>query len=335
MTNTRFAGLVLDYPVQPHEKTAPLTPARDLFTVAHMGIPEIELGNWALAVSGLAVQPRSFDLAALKALPSQTIEAVHKCAGDPLDAARPTRQVANVRWAGVDVREVLNVCGARPEGAFLWASGADHGVAENGAVIHEYQKDVPMARVREGGVLIAYAMQDQPLSRKHGFPARLVVPGFYGTNSVKWLTRLELREKRSPSLFTTTLYNDPGPNAGAPDDRLPVWRLVPESQIVSPAPHAQLRVGESIEIWGWAWCGGALKRVELSTDGGATWTDAPLGQRSSEPARRHAWQRFSYFWTPRAPGSYVVMSRATGADGARQPPAGARNAMYQLPVIVM
>ena len=132
---------------------------------------------------------------------------MHECAGSPLAPFEPTRRVCNVRWTGARVSDILGDCGIAPEARFLWSSGADYGEF-SGVNVDHFVKDLPLERLSED-VLIAYEVNGEPLPPENGFPARLVVPGFYGTNSVKWLTRLEVAVGRSESPFTTTWYNDP------------------------------------------------------------------------------------------------------------------------------
>jgi DMSO/TMAO reductase YedYZ molybdopterin-dependent catalytic subunit len=176
-------------------------------------------------------------------------------------------------------------------------------------------------------VLLAYEINGEPLDAEHGFPLRLVIPGYYGTNAVKWLARLHLAEARADGPFTTQLYNDPFEGGTRP-----VWAAAPESVIVSPAPNTQLgaRLGaQAVEIWGWAWADGGVAQVDISTDGGANWRGAQLA-----PQRGWAWQKFSAPWQPDGAGEAVLMSRATGNDGAVQPAADWRNCIYAVPVRV-
>src|SRR5262249_37032987 len=155
MTDAKMSrlGLVLDYPLQPQERLARLTPARDVFTVAHMGIADIAAEDWLLEITGLVAQPLTLNWVALKALPKRIVESVHKCAGVPLDATRPTRQVANVRWAGADLRDLLASCGVKSEARYLWASGSDRGILGDGGhavPVAEYQKDLSLERIALG-----------------------------------------------------------------------------------------------------------------------------------------------------------------------------------------
>ena len=175
-------------------------------------------------------------------------------------------------------------------------------------------------------------MNGEPLPAEHGFPARLVVPGYFGTNSVKWLWRLHLADRRADGLFTTDFYNDSLSEAdiaaGLPPRR-PVWATAPESIIVAPSPEAALAAGEPVEIWGWAWSFRGIAAVEVSVDGGASFARADL-----EPKRGWAWQRFSLQWRPAARGEAVLCARALEAGGTTQPFEGARNAVHTVRVSV-
>jgi sulfane dehydrogenase subunit SoxC len=230
------------------------------------------------------------------------------------------RRVMNVVWGGVRLSDILYRAGMLPEARFIWSFGLDHGTYE-GHAIDNYAKDLPLARL-DDSVLIATELNGEPLPPEHGYPARLLVPGFYGTNSVKWLDRIVLADRRSDGPFTTALYNDPAPEGGT----RPVWAVMPESAIVAPAPHAVLGSGDT-EIWGWAWGALPIAGVEISTDGGATWFAAEL-----EPRRQFAWQRFSLRWRPERPGPATIMARASDEAGAVQPPDAARNAIHRVEV---
>src|SRR5262245_21461377 len=189
---------------------------------------------------------------------------------------------------------------------------------------HEaYVKDLPLERV-SSDVVIAYELNGAPLPTENGFPARLVVPGFYSTNSVKWVTRMTVAETRAIGGFATRWYNDPVLNAAGEDsgETVPVWSIAPESIIVSPAPGQALQCDTPLEIWGWAWADGGIARVDLSVDGGGTWMEAQV-----EPRVERAWQRFVFPWRATGPGAVVLCSKAYSHDGASQPEFGRRNAI--------
>lgn len=315
----------------PHQLTAPITDPKDLFVLAHLGIPRVDSARWSLMIDGLVGHSRSFSLDELKARPKVVVEAVHNCSGSPMEPAVPTRRAANLRWGGVDLAALLDELGVDPSAAFLWSYGLDGGDFADTSC-DWFVKDLPLSRLAAGGVLLAYELNGAPLPAEHGFPLRLVVPGYYGTNSVKWLWRLELAPARFDGLFTTRLYNDPvaadDVAAGQPSRR-PVWAIAPDAVIVSPAPDSSLRAGEATEIEGWAWSFRGIESVEVSVDGGASFACATL-----EARRGWAWQRFSLPWRPAEPGTYTIATRASDANGMAQPASGARNESHTVHVTV-
>lgn len=315
----------------PHELTHVVTAPDGLFILAHLGIPRVDPLQWSLTIDGMVDAPRRLDLHALKSLPKVTVEAVHNCCGSPLEPAAPTRRAGNVRWGGVDLAALLADIGIESGAQYLWSYGLDGGEFF-GTPVEWYVKDLPLTRLSAGGVLIAYELNGAPLPAEHGFPARLVVPGFYGTNSVKWLWRLQLAGGRFDGLFCKALYNDRRSAediaAGLPAEQ-PVWAIAPESLIVSPAPESQVAVGETVDVRGWAWSWHGVADVEISFDEGASFTRALL-----EARRGWAWQRFSLPWHPLVRGDVRLCARAVEANGVAQPRDGARNAMHVVPVSV-
>jgi sulfane dehydrogenase subunit SoxC len=324
-------GLVLRMPLEPPGLTERLTPTRDLFVLAHLGMPRVDAGRWALRVDGLVERPLSLGLAQLKALPAREVEAFLQCAGNPATPTVPARLVANARWRGVELARVLEAAGVCADARYLWTYGLDRGEFM-GLRSDPYVKDLPLARVAAGDVLLAYEMNGETLPVEHGFPLRLLVAGFYGTNSVKWLYRIELTDRRAPGPFTTTLYNDTVVDATGEPRRQPVWHVAPESLIVSPAPDASVELtagGTTLDVHGWAWGHEAIAQVDVSSDAGRTWSMASL-----EPRRDRAWQRFEMHWTPPCAGEFELQCRATDVTGRSQPASGARNAIHSVRVRV-
>jgi sulfane dehydrogenase subunit SoxC len=324
MVQMRTGSTVPGYKVKPEQLTEPLTPVDALFVVRHMGTPEVAAETWALTIDGMVERPLRLTLEDLQRREKRVLEAVLKCAGSPRQPTIPTRQVANVCWGGVDLAELLAEAGIGAGSTHVWAYGPDHG-SYAGEAQDYYLKDIPMTRLAEGDVLVAYELNGEPLDVDHGFPARLVVPGYYGANSVKWLSQLRLADKRAESLFTTRYYNDPVPGL---DATRPVWEIAPESILVAPAANSTLPRGQ-FTIWGWAWADAAIRTVEISTDGGGTWHAAEV-----EPPSGRRWQRFSYTWSAHTTGSHTVMCRATDVRGETQPLDGARNAVHMVAVRV-
>lgn len=321
---------VRHFPLAPHQLTDELTPVRDVFILAPLGVPQVDVAAWRLEIVGLVDRPRVFSFDDLRRYPKRELQAFHQCAGDPRKWTLPTRRIANVVWGGVDLAALLGECEVRHSASFLWSCGLDHG-SYRGVPVESYVKDMPLREVPATEALLAYELNSEPLPPEHGYPLRLVVPGFYGTNSVKWLYRLELADRRAEGLFTTHLYNDPVPPTAAQPEggTRPVWDIAPESLIVRPQPKACLSE-EVIEIWGRAWARAGVAAVEISTDGGEIWHEAELNRGS-----QRSWQTFRFLWRP-SPyrGPAVLQSRAIDRNGAVQPAAGARNEIYSVTVVL-
>lgn len=323
------AGFHRRIPLTPDRLVEPITPARDLIVLCHLGVPQLEAESWSLAIDGLVERPLRLTLADLERYPITRIEAVHQCAGSPLEPRVPTRRVGNVVWGGVRLATVLAEAGMRPEARFVWSRGADWG-AFQGVESEAYLKDLPLARALDDA-LLAFELNGRALSAEHGYPVRLVVPGYFGTNSVKWLQRMTLADRRAGGPFVTRWYNDPvldaeGRETGA---TAPVWSLHPEALIVAPAPAAHLPRGVPATVWGWAWGDQPIAHVEIGVSGSGYWQPARI-----EPRRSRAWQQFSADWTPTRPGPARLAARATDAAGATQPAAGWRNAIHTIDVVI-
>ena len=292
-----------------------LTPTQDLFVLCHLGVPQLETDSWSLTIDGLVARPLRLGFSDLTAYPKSTITSFHQCCGSPLRPLEPTRRISNVRWSGARLSDIVRDCKPAPEAKYLWSYGADYG--EFGGNYHEaYVKDLPLERV-PSDVLIAYELNGAPLPPEHGFPARLVVPGFYGTNSVKWLTRMTVAETRATGAFTTRWYNDPVPNAAGEDsgETVPVWSVAPESIIVSPAPGQADQARYTARDLGmgmgrpWNRPGRCQRRRRRDVEGGDRWNRA-----RSEPGR----SSFSPGVPPNLARSYCA-PRPTGtmAQGSR------------------
>lgn len=198
---------------QPRLKQAPVralrdfeTPSDTVFCLNHMGVPVIDRARWTVAISGLVTREVTLSLDDLRAMPQHEICAFHECAGNPFHPTVPVRRVANVRWRGVPLRRVLAQIDVRADAQFVWSAGADGG-DYHGIHIPSYVKDLPFAEVSRDDVMLALQMNGEDLDDARGGPVRLVVPGYYGTNSTKWLVALQLQAARSPGFFTTVIYN--------------------------------------------------------------------------------------------------------------------------------
>ena len=300
-----------------------MTPTADVFYVMHMGVVGLSSADWSLKIGGLVDKPVALTWGDLQRLPTRRIIAAHECAGSPLGPDTPVRRVGNVEWQGVPLASILANVGVSPQARYLWSKGADTGMFNQ---VHHacYQKDLPIEKALAAETMIATHINGEPLSPERGGPARLIVPGFYGTNSTKWLTELELRAERCTGHFTTVLYNDRIQSGGQTLQR-PVWGIAPHSLIVSHQDQQAVAAGPQ-RIEGWAWAGTGIAQVEVSVDGGATWQLAQLERRVD-----FSWQRFTLDVTL-AGGTHRLLCRAVANDGAIQPASGARNEWFAIQV---
>jgi len=292
---------------------AAVTAVEDLYVIGHFGIAQVAAETWRLRVGGRVRRPLELDLDALRSMPSVTEQAVLECFGNPLRPFEPTRRVGNVVWRGTPVAAVLERAGADDAG-LVWAEGHDYGVFE-GTACSEYLKDLPLEVVRERGIL-AYEMNGEPLTVEHGHPVRLFVPGYFGTNNVKWLRRLTVADERPEHLFTTVLYQRPG--AGGPG-LAPVRDLDVNSRVTDVRD-----TGSTLLVAGWTWGSAAVVDVEVGVDDAEEPVRAVL---SPLAGGAFSWRRF-HAEVARPPRARAVWARARDASGARQPTSGARNARH-------
>lgn len=301
----------------PERLGARVTHVDDVYVIGHFGIAHVEPTTWRLRIEGDVATPLTLDLPALGRLPAVDVPAVLECFGNPLEPGVFVRRAAQVVWHGVRVADLLDAAGAEDR-PLLWATGADSGVF-GGVACSEYRKDVPLAVARERAI-VALGMNDAPLSDEHGGPARFVVPGYFGTNNVKWLTTLTVADRRPEHLFTTRLYQRtlPGEEVLRPVRDLDVTSVI-------TSPHDGSRVGAEGEVRGWAWSAVPVTTVTVGVDDG--WVPATV-----EPRGEHrGWQGFAAR-VSLPPGRHVLAARAADADGRVQPLDGARNAVHAITV---
>lgn len=308
----RMAEGGLRWTPDPTALDAPVTETENVYLIGHFGLAEVPAEGWALRVDGMVDRPLRLSLDELRTLPAVTVTAVLECYGNPLRPDEPVRRAANVTWRGVPARDLLTMAGADAGADSLWARGLDFGRFGDWEDL-DYLKDVPLAVVVERG-LVAYEMNGAPLTPGHGFPARLFVPGYFGTNNVKWLDGLTVASGRPVHLFTTRLYQRERPGSIEP---VPVRDIDVNSLVTG---HAE--AGGKLTVHGWAWGSAPVTRVEIGV--GGHWLPAAVNAREPD---RFDWQRFTVDLdlATLPPGERLVTARATDALGATQPLAKARN----------
>ncbi|PYR69903.1 MAG: sulfite oxidase-like oxidoreductase [Acidobacteria bacterium] len=313
----------LETPV--HLLTTWITPNDAFYIRSHFYTPAIDAQTWQLPVDGDVARPLALTLDAIRRMPSRDVPVTLECAGngrgnyDPPVAGVQWRRgaVGNARWTGVPLADVLRKAGLEPSAKFIWFAGADAGLGR----APDFVRSVPIDKVLHGDVLLAYEMNGEPLPLAHGFPLRVIVPGWEGAYCVKWVNHITASDHDHPGPFVSASYRiprrpvPPGSVVNAADT-VPIRGLVVKSIITSPADGAALMPGQAATISGFAWSGEyAIRTVEVSIDGGRSWAFARLGDDHAP----HAWRQFTLPWRPRDPGSRVLLSRATDVRGRRQP----------------
>jgi DMSO/TMAO reductase YedYZ molybdopterin-dependent catalytic subunit len=266
-----------------------------------------------------------FSLDDLRRLPSRTQTAFIECAGNGRSfyasqqgtPAAGTQwrlgAVGVARWRGVPLSEVLERAGLHRSAVDVMPQGLDANVVSGGVDQGRVRRPLPIAKALDD-VLIAYEMNGAPLPPDHGFPARLVVPGWIGIASVKWLGQIEVSDQPLFSPWNTTSYRLVG--GDYPADSPPIANQVIKSAFELPF-GAQLPRRRETRLTGRAWSGSGapIRHVEVSADGGGSWRPARL----DGPNLPNAWTRWSLDWRPRTAGPAGLQARATDWRGATQP----------------
>jgi sulfite oxidase len=308
-----------------------LTPVPHFFVRNHMHEPiEVDAHDWRLTVGGEVEKPFTLSLTELSKIESHSVVNTLECAGNGRSLHRP--QVPGIQWgkgavgtarfSGPRLREVLQRAGVKSSGKHVMF----HGLDEVPGKVPPFIRSIPIEKALDADTLIATHMNGSPLTKHHGFPARGLVPGWIGAASCKWLTEIKVLDAEFVGNFMSPGYRLPNQpvkpgDAVKPEDTHPVTALTVKSVIAGPSDGATLKPGK-IMVHGAAWAGEAeIAKVEISTDGGATWSPAALGHDRSH----YAWRLWNYEWKPGRGGDYTIQSRATDSEGRTQPATAAWN----------
>lgn len=302
-----------------------ITPNDIHFVRSHLPAPRVSLDTWRLIIDGEVERPQSLTLQDLSRYPRFEQVVTLECSGngrafhDPPVAGIQWEKgaVGTARWSGVRLADVLKDAGVNRRGQHLIADGADSPIAS----VPDFIRSIPLEKALHPDTMIATEMNGAPLPLNHGFPVRLIVPGWEGAASTKWLVHLRVSDREFDGFFVQSAYRIPtryvAPGEAVnPADTVPYTELQVKSIVTAPLDGAPGRVGLTIELRGFAWAGEAeIASVEVSTDLGRAWMPATLGSDRA----RYAWRRWSFPWRPDRPGSYVAMCRATDTRGHTQP----------------
>ncbi|HEX6074271.1 MAG TPA: sulfite oxidase [Micromonosporaceae bacterium] len=301
-----------------------ITPVGLHYLLVHYDIPAVDSAEWRLTIDGAVRRPVSLTLEELRGRSAVTMPVTLECAGNgrarllPRPVSQPwlNEAVGTAQWTGTPLGALLAEAEPESDAVDVVFTGADHGI-ERGFE-QDYQRGLPLADAMRDEVLLAYQMNGLALPPQHGFPLRLVVPGWYGMTQVKWLRSITVTDRPFTGFQNATAYRLKQ-HPDEPGD--PVTRVRPRALMVPPgfpdfmSRQRTIRPGGH-QLVGRAWSGQALvSRVEVSVDDGATWTDAGL-----EPAvGPWAWSRWTYRWNVADTGRYVLLARASDVAGNVQP----------------
>jgi DMSO/TMAO reductase YedYZ molybdopterin-dependent catalytic subunit len=303
-----------------------LTPT-DLFYIrSHFKAPELSSDSYRLRIHGAVENPLSVDYQQLREFPSETRTATLECAGNGRVFLVPQVEgaqwelgaVGNAEWTGVPLRVLLEQAGLSKTVCEVVFEGADRGTPKEtpippGSI--SYARSLPLAKAVRPEVLVAYQMNGRELPQDHGYPVRLIVPGYYGMASVKWLTSIQVVKEPFQGYWQTSDYGYWDYIDGKPVRR-PLSETALKSQIARPSMYEVIPAGSEYIVTGAAWGGNHdVSAIEVSTDG-RHWTAAEF----IDPAQPYAWRRWQFLWhVPQKSGQCTLAARAKDASGAAQP----------------
>jgi DMSO/TMAO reductase YedYZ molybdopterin-dependent catalytic subunit len=301
-----------------------VTPFGLHYLLIHYDVPLVVPGSFRLRIGGAVAQPLSLTLDELRARDAVDVVATFECAGngrallDPRPVSQPwlVEAVGTARWRGVSLASLLEEAAPSGDAVDVVFAGLDRGV--EGGVEQRYERSLPLDEATRAGCVLAYEMNGAPLAPQHGFPLRLVVPGWYGMTNVKWLAEIHVLEEPFTGYQVANGYRM---RQTEDEEGTPVTRMRPRSLMAPPGIplfETRDRIADRgpLVLEGRAWSGRApIARVEVSVDGGESWSDAEITREFSDP---YAWCGWSFRWEA-GPGDHVLCSRATDEAGETQP----------------
>lgn len=303
-----------------HALREALTPARHFFMRNHFQIPYLDPEEWRLRVAGAVARPFVLSLADLRRLPARSVTATLECAGNGRIGFAPAALgepwgiggVSTGKWRGVPLSALLERAGLSRETVELVFEGADRGRLADGADVISFVRSLAVEQALDPDTLLAYELNGAALPPDQGGPVRLVVPGWYGMASVKWLLSIDAVEQPFAGYFQAGSYLPDRSDRSGPE---PSGRMRVKAIISAPAIGDSVRLGRN-RITGVAWSGhSAIARVEVSIGAEGAWQPARL----VGVAERHGWQQWEYDWEATLPERYVLRARATDEHGNTQP----------------
>lgn len=320
----------------------PITPNNAFFVRWHLeSIPnEIDLSSWRLHVEGNVNKPLKLSFPdLLRKFKPVTLAAVNQCSGNSRSRFQPrvaggewgNGAMGCARWTGVRFREILEMAGVKDGSVQVQMQGLERGKGPQGMPSYEFKKSLDLNDSVLDECIVAYAMNGEPLPILNGFPARLIVPGYFATYWMKCLTSIRLLDKPDENFWMNPGYRVPDTPRGNtnPSDvkaskvkMIPITRMPVRSFIISPDGDTKIPAGLTVIVRGIAFSGfGAVTKIEFSGSAHGPWQVAKLG----EDLGPYAFRSWEIEWTPERPGNYQLAARATDEKGNVQPDEGVWN----------
>ena len=302
-----------------------VTPNERFYVRCHFPIPKINERDWRLKVEGKVARPFEVTMDDLRQMPTHTITVTLECAGNSRVFLVPKVKgvqwelgaIGNAEWTGVRLRDLLQRAGMANEAREIILEGADNGtIAEppRPAGKINFARSVPVEKAMDD-VLLAFAMNGEPLSATHGFPLRAIVPGWYGMASIKWLQRIIVASEPFNGYYQSIDYaywqrTESGPAL------VPLREVQVKAEIAQPESNEVIRANSKYIVKGAAWTAEAvITKVEVSCNSGKSWSEAALNGDAIE----NAWRLWEFEWPTPSPGNYILMARAADSRGRIQP----------------
>ena len=301
-----------------------ITPVGLHYLLIHFDIPSIDPAGYELAIGGHVRKALHVNLDQLQSRPTQTLAVTLECAGNGRARLSPRPQsqpwlgeaVGTAEWTGTSLAPILEEAGLMDGAVEVVFTGLDRGVQSG--VDQLYERSLPLDEAMRGEVLLVYAINGRPLPPQHGFPLRLIVPGWYGMTHVKWLRSITVIDREFAGYQQATAYHYRTQDG---DAGVPVTRMLPRALMVPPGVPDFMSRTRFVEpstqvIDGRAWSGRApIATVDFSADGGETWSQAELEHAVSP----YAWRGWTARWEADRAGEFELCARATDAAGNVQP----------------
>lgn len=305
-----------------------ITPNEALFVRWHIAnVPtSVDLNTWRVGVGGNTEKELQVSMDDLRKFERVTYTAVIQCSGNGRGFFEPrvaggewgNGAMGNVSWTGARLKDVLNSAGLKAGSVDVSFDGLDRPPLPT---VPDFVKSLPIDKAMEEDIVIAYEMNGKPLTMLNGFPARLIVPGWYATYWVKSLSTITVLSKPFEGFWVKSAYRIPDNDCGcvapgtAPNKTIPINKMTTRSLIIAPAEKDELTLNRPVEMMGIAFSGGhGIQDVIVSVDGGKSWEEARLG----EDKGKYAWRQWFFPWRPTKPGKYTLMARATDMIGGSQ-----------------